>query len=476
MPSMNRSIFQKLLFSYLAVIILVIGALAAFLTHFFNNFYFEQEQQALLDMGEQVIGQVLDCQTGKITAEQLADTVRIAGSTSGSRIFVLEGENIRNLQDPNLDAKVSEESDLLPDVRKILKGETVIKKKHYSSQLNAFVVFVGMPVITGDNVSGMVLLFTPVAKINTALNQVYRIIWGTALFAFLLGGLVIFLTSRRLSRPLTTMKEAAVAIAEGDYSKEIAATNCDELDQLTASFNYMRERIQQVEKMRQELLANVSHELRTPLTSIRGFIQAILEGVVPEGDQEKYLKIAREEVDRLTRLVQDLLDLARIKSGSIKLNKEPLYIGELAIKVATEFQFIAAAKSITVETDEGLVISGDRDQIRQVMINLLSNAVKYTEQNGQIQINVRREGGRAVLKVRDNGAGIPETELEHIFDKFHRVDKSRDAATGGTGLGLAIVKELVELHNGSAAAWSTPGKGTEITIELPLVESADQRN
>jgi hypothetical protein len=189
MPSMNRSIFQKLLFSYLTVIILVIGVLAAFLTHFFNNFYFEQEQQALLDMGEQVIGQVLDCQTGKITVEQLADTVRIAGSTSGSRIFVLEGENIHNLQDPNLDAKVSEESDLLPDVRKILKGETVIKKKHYSSQLNAFVVFVGMPVITGENVSGMVLLFTPVAKINTALNQVYRIIWGTALFAFLLGGL-----------------------------------------------------------------------------------------------------------------------------------------------------------------------------------------------------------------------------------------------------------------------------------------------
>jgi signal transduction histidine kinase len=473
---MNRSIFQKLLFSYLAVIILVIGVLAAFLTHFFNNFYFEQEQQALLEMGEQVIGQVLDCQTGKITAEQLADTVRIAGSTSGSRIFVLEGENIRNLQDPNLDAKVSEESDLLPDVRKILKGETVIKKKHYSSQLNAFVVFVGMPVITGDNVSGMVLLFTPVAKINTALNQVYRIIWGTALFAFLLGGLVIFLTSRRLSRPLTTMKEAAVAIAEGDYSKEIAATNCDELDQLIASFNYMRERIQQVEKMRQELLANVSHELRTPLTSIRGFIQAILEGVVPEGDQEKYLKIAREEVDRLTRLVQDLLDLARIKSGSISLNKEPLDIGELAIKVATEFRLIAAAKNITVETDDGLVISGDRDRIRQVMINLLSNAVKYTEQNGQIQINVRRESGRAVLKVRDNGAGIPETELEHIFDKFHRVDKSRDAATGGTGLGLAIVKELVELHNGSAAAWSAPGKGTEITIELPLVESADQGN
>lgn len=468
MSYMNRSIFQRLLFTYLAIIILIIGVLAAFLTHFFNNFYFEQEQQALLDVGKQVIEQVLDCQMGKITAEQLADMVRIAGSTSGSRIFVFEGENIQNLRAPDLNAKVSQESDLLPDVRKILEGETVIKKKHYSSQLNAFVVFVGMPVITGDKVSGMVLLFTPVAKINTALNQVYRIIWGTALFAFLLGGIVIYFTSRRLSRPLITMKEAAVAVAEGDYSKEIAATNCEELDQLTASFNYMRERIEQVKKMRQELLANVSHELRTPLTSIRGFIQAILEGVIPAEDQDKYLKIAREEVDRLTRLVQDLLDLARIKTGGIKLNKEPLDIGVLAREVASEFRLLATTKSITVETDEGLVVSGDRDRIRQIIINLLSNAVKYTQPNGHIELSVQGEDGQAVLKVRDNGAGIPETELEYIFDKFHRVDKSRDTTTGGTGLGLAIVKELVELHKGSIAVWSEPGKGTEITIEFPL--------
>ena len=204
------------------------------------------------------------------------------------------------------------------------------------------------------------------------------------------------------------------------------------------------------------------------MTSIRGFIQAILEGVIPAEDQDKYLKIAREEVDRLTRLVQDLLDLARIKTGGIKLNKEPLDIGVLAREAASEFQLLAATKSITVETDEGLVVSGDRDRIRQIIINLLSNAVKYTQPNGHIELSVQGEDGQAVLKVRDNGAGIPETELEYIFDKFHRVDKSRDTTTGGTGLGLAIVKELVELHKGSIAVWSEPGKGTEITIEFPL--------
>lgn len=464
----TRSIFQRLLFTYLAIILFVIGALGVFLTHFFNNFYFEQEQEALLSLGEKVIDKVLDCRAGKITSEELADTVRIAGSTSDSRIFVVEGDSIQNLQDAELDAKTSQESDLLQDAHKVLNGETVSKRKHYSTQLNAFVVFVGMPVITDDNVSGMVLLFTPVSKINAALNKVYQIIWGTALFAFLLGGLVIFLTSRRLSHPIIELKDAAVAIAEGDYSKEIAATNCDELAQLTASFNYMKSRIKQVERMRQELLANVSHELRTPLTSIRGFIQAILEGVVPQCEQEKYLKIAREEVDRLTRLVQDLLDLARIKTGSIELDKDAFDLGDLAREAVSEFQLLAAPRTITVDVYESLLVEGDSDRIRQILINLLSNAVKYTDQDGEIHVDVKKEGGRAVIKVGDNGTGIPETALNDIFEKFHRVDKSRDPATGGTGLGLAIVKELVELHKGTATAWSRPGEGTEITIELPL--------
>lgn len=464
----KRSIFQKLLFTYLLIILLVIAALGVLLTHFFNDFYFEQEQQGLLSLGQKVIDKVLDCHAGKITSEELADTVRIAGSISDSRIFVIEGENIQNLQNAQLGDKITQESDLLPDVQKILNGEIVSKKKYYSSQFNTFVVFVGMPVITSDNVSGMVLLFTPVSKINTALDQVYRIIWGTALLAFLLGGLGIFLISRRLSRPITSLKEAAVSIAEGDYSKEIAAVNCEELDQLTVSFNYMKDRIQQVEKMRQELLANVSHELRTPLTSIRGFIQAILEGVVPSEEQEKYLKIAQKEVDRLNTLVQELLDLARIKTGSIKLNMEMFDLGELAKEVASEFQLIAAKRTITVDIGKGLLITGDRGRIRQVVINLLSNAVKYTDQDGEIQVNIQGEGGCAVIKVRDNGIGIPETELDDIFEKFHRVDKSRDPATGGTGLGLAIVKELVELHKGRITAWSRPGEGTEMKIELPL--------
>ncbi len=470
---MPRSIFQRLFLPYLTIIILVIGVLAALLTHFFNNFYFEQEQEKLLVVGQKITDYVLDCRTGKITAEELSDRVKIVGNTTGSRIFIVEGENIEKLQKPQVEQKLDElstEIDLLPDINKILNGETVSKKKYYSSQFNTFVVFVGMPITTTDQVSGMILLFTPIARINTALHQVYQIIWGTALFAVILGVLVIFLTSRRISRPVIALKEAATAVAEGDYSQEVTVTNCSELDQLTASFNYMKGRIQQVERMRQELLASISHELRTPLTSIRGFIQAILDGVVPQGEQNEYLKIVREEVDRLTRLVQDLLDLARIRAGSIKLDLNLLDAGKLVHDVTAEFSVVAEDRKIGVETDEGLFIQGDHDRMRQVLINLLSNAVKFTDPNGEIQITAKREGGQAVISVQDNGIGIPETEIKHIFEKFYRVDGSRNTATGGTGLGLAVVKELVELHKGKVSAWSSPGKGTEITFSLPLAD------
>ncbi len=470
---MSRSIFQKLLFTYLTIVVLIVGVLAVMLTRFFNDFIFRQEQQQLLAAGREAAAGVLSCSAGRITRGELNQMVDALGAATGARLFIYQGDSARKLLSAE-GGREAKEAPLLADAKRILAGETVIRKKHFSPGLNTYVVFVGMPVKSGGEVSGMVLLFSPIDQVNRTLFRVYGIIWGAALFALLAGGAVIYLTSRRLSRPVAEITEAAAALAQGDFDREIRASGDDEIGQLAASFDFMRKRLKNLEQARQEFIAAISHELRTPLTSIRGFIQAILDGIIPPEEQEKYLRLAGAESERLTRLVGDLLELARLRAGSIRLRRSPVDLLEVAGEAAAEFRLLAGRRKIAVEPHPGsgrVMVSGDRDRLRQILLNLISNAVKYTGEDGEIRIVISRQGGQVVLTVRDNGTGIPQEELQRIFEKFQRGSRAGDTSAGGSGLGLAIVKELAELHGGRVSARSEPGRGTEISVELPGAEA-----
>ncbi|MDK2881243.1 MAG: hypothetical protein PWQ99_1018 [Clostridia bacterium] len=470
---MSRSIFQKLLFTYLTIVVLIVGVLAVMLTRFFNDFIFRQEQQQLLAAGREAAAGVLSCSEGRITRGELDQMVDALGAATGARLFIYQGDSAQKLLSAE-GGREAKEAPLLADVKRILAGETVVRKKHFSPGLNTYVVFVGMPVKSGGEVSGMVLLFSPIDQVNRTLFRVYGIIWGAALFALLVGGVVIYLTSRRLSRPVVEITEAAAALAQGDFDREIMAAGDDEIGQLAASFDFMRKRLKNLERSRQEFIAAISHELRTPLTSIRGFIQAILDGIIPPEEQKKYLRLAGAESERLTRLVGDLLELARLRAGSIRLRRAPVDLLEVAGEAAAEFRLLAGRRKIAVEPPPGsgrVMVSGDRDRLRQILLNLLSNAVKYTGEDGEILVIISRQGGQVVLTVRDNGTGIPQEDLQRIFEKFQRGSRAGDASAGGSGLGLAIVKELAELHGGRVSAWSEPGRGTEISVELPRIET-----
>lgn len=468
---MFKNIFFRLLFTYLTIMVLVISVLTTLLAQFFNFFYFEHKQSELLTAGNQVRRLVDAYKAGEIGRDELTLAVNAVGSVSGSRILVLEGENAARLRllDERLARNVA--GDFAADIARILEGETVTRKKQYSSQLNTYVVLVGMPIFFKGKINGLILLFSPLYQINGTILRVYRLIWVTALISLAAAAVIIFLTARRISRPIVEMRRAAVAIADGDFSREVITGGRDEVAELGRSFNYMKNRLKQVEQMRRDLIANVSHELRTPLTTIRGFIQGILEGVIKPEQQEKYLRLAFEETGRLTRLVKDLLELAKLQAGSITLQHEPLNVVEVLKDAVEEFRLLADQRGIKFILDfspDTITISGDRDRQKQIFLNILSNALKYTNDGGNIWIRAAIELDKAVVRIRDDGIGIPEEDMPYIFEKFHRVDKSRDAASGGTGLGLAIVKQLVELHGGTISALSKPGEGTEIIINYNL--------
>lgn len=237
-------------------------------------------------------------------------------------------------------------------------------------------------------------------------------------------------------------------------------------------------RLRRLESVRKEFVANVSHELRTPLSLIKGYVETLSDPAieVPEADRRRFLGIIQKHTTRLERLVEDLLALSRLESGSPRLRKERIDLRNLMREIVDSFRSSETLSGFhfVLDLEEGLPrVEADALRIAQVLGNLLENAIKYSGDSKEIEAGMRREGDVVKTWVRDRGIGISADDLPHIFERFYRVDKGRSRESGGTGLGLSIVKHIVQLHGGVVRAESTPGKGTCIYFTLPVAERAE---
>ena len=288
--------------------------------------------------------------------------------------------------------------------------------------------------------------------------------------------------SRRVVTPIRQMMEVSRYIATGHYRERVQVTSEDELGQLAHSFNQMAASLEQIEAMRHELIANVAHELRTPLTSIKGYMEGLIDGVLP-AEPSTFQQIYRE-ADRLQRLVNDLQELSRVEAGAFQLNLQPLQMSELIPRVTERLlpQFEEKQMTLRLKLPDNLPpVMADEDRVSQILLNLIGNALQYTPDGGAITIAAHRpettkrlaDGSRAsgsqlIFTINDTGPGIPSEHLPHLFTRFYRVDKSRSRVGGGSGIGLTIVKHLVEAHNGQVWAESQgAGRGSTFSFSLP---------
>jgi histidine kinase len=281
---------------------------------------------------------------------------------------------------------------------------------------------------------------------------------------------VSFFFSRSIVAPLRAMTGASQRIAEGHYDERVTISGADEIADLGLRFNSMAEKLEQTESMRRQLIGDVSHELRTPLTAIKGSMEGLIDGVLPN-TPETFEQI-RVEADRLSRLVDDLQELSRVESGAFKLDLRSTPIARVIETAAKRLSHQFAEKQVELswKVESGLVDAMiDEDRILQVLINLAGNALQYTPPGGSVAISASSKGGHHVqVSVRDTGIGIDADHLAHIFDRFYRVDKSRSRSQGGSGIGLTIVKRLVEAHDGKIFAESDgENKGSVFTFTLP---------
>ena len=323
---------------------------------------------------------------------------------------------------------------------------------------------------------GAVIYISQVQEIYESLHEIQlQIMTWLILVAAAVIAMSMFVI-RTITRPVGELREGIAKMSAGDFSARVNVRGHNEFAELAAAFNSMTERIEQLDKSRSQFVSNASHELKTPLSTMKILIETILyQDPIDPNMTKDFLSDVNQEIDRLNRIVSDLLTLVNIDSGAARLNSSDIDIHELILEQVKRLAPLARESGIELDCSvrEAMEVTGDAVKLQQVIYNVIDNAIKYTPRGGEVHVSLSRAGKRAILRIADTGIGIPASDLPHIFDRFYRVDKARSRATGGTGLGLSIVKQIVQLHGGSILATSEEGNGTTFVVELPLTQKKD---
>ncbi|MCB2361858.1 sensor histidine kinase [Clostridium estertheticum] len=445
----KKGLFFKMLATYTIIISMSLIIIASFLSYWFQSYFFDQKKEQFLDKSYMIQGIAMKYmeRDGDATSQQVNDIITIISKYIKSDIWLTDSMGyvyaVSNKDHKEFMGKqvFGEELDQLR------QGHTFEITGPYAGVFDKTVRVYGTPIINeAGSFKGSIILYNSIDEISSPLKRVYEIIWISSIFAIIFSCIVIYYFSQKIIiKPLAEINSVARKISNGDVNKRVYLKSNDEIGELAQTFNFMADSVEKNEKNRREFISNVSHEIRSPITSIKGFIGGILDGVIPEEKEKYYLSIAYEEIQRLTRLVNDLLDMSAIEAGEFSLKIIKVDINEIirltVIKNETKIKEKRACVDVCFEEDN-LFVAGDQDRLVQVITNLLDNSIKYVNEGGKIKISSKTKGRKAFISVFNDGPQIAEEDLLHIWDRFYKADKAR-TVKDSTGLGLAIVRNII---------------------------------
>ncbi|MBR3683593.1 MAG: HAMP domain-containing histidine kinase [Lachnospiraceae bacterium] len=338
------------------------------------------------------------------------------------------------------------------------------------------VISVLAPITADFRVKGYVVIHYAMDELIAASNHIVTITYVTLLILFLLSLIILFFFTELVYRPLRKITAATEHYASGNYHYQLSVESTDEMGYLAATLAYMADELSRREDDQKKLVANISHDFRSPLTSIRGYLDAMLDGTIPPEMHEKYLGIVLNETERLTKLTNSLLTLNNLNTKGMILERTDFDINLVIKNTAASFEGTCKSKMIAIElvlTGDTLMVNGDIIKIQQVLYNLLDNAIKFSHHNSVIKIETTVKHNKVFISVKDSGIGIPKDSLKQIWDRFYKTDLSRGKDKKGTGLGLSITREIIRAHEENINVVSTEGVGTEFIFTLPRVEDDD---
>ena len=331
------------------------------------------------------------------------------------------------------------------------------------------------PIVSGDGKTvGMVMTCSMSTAMDELLEAMIRTIVMSMLWLMLAALIAVYFITERLVSPIRAMSKAAREFAGGQFDVRVQVNGNDEVAELADAFNNMAASLQSSDETRRLFLANVSHDLRTPMTTIRGYIDGILCGAIKGDMIPHYLEVISGEVQRLSRLVSSLLDITRIQAGERKFTIAPFDICEMAREIIIFSEQRLEAKNLDVVFDadrDNMFVGGDREAIHQVLSNICDNAIKFSDDYGKYIVSVKDIGTKIEVSVYNEGDGIPEEDLPHVFDRFYKGDKSRGLDKTGVGLGLYISRTIIEAHREKIKVESEYGKWCRFSFTLPRVNA-----
>ncbi|MBR4036912.1 MAG: HAMP domain-containing histidine kinase [Oscillospiraceae bacterium] len=485
---MRKSIVSRFFSAMSMVLVASISTLGVFFM-FFANRYFQADRLNLLNMC--VINaqaafddslQEKDGITTEVRRSELRENLRLISNTT-STIVILADENGRCIVCTEKN-KCSHEGSFLPtETMKALTGVDVtvqLGKSFDDIYDGAAHLSVGRAARDArGNIIGYVLAFSDASSITVFSNAILSIFMVCAGSMLTVSSIVSIVVAGRLTTPLRNISDAARRFSQGDFGARVKVDGDDEVAQLATTFNQMASFVEKNEKSRSSFVANIAHELRTPMTSIKGFVDGMLDGTIPPEMQERYLTVISDEVGRLARLTNSMLDISKLESGEFIMNVANYNIWDTIAAIAFAFENRIEDSNITLRgfAPEKIMVNADKDLIHQVVYNIFDNALKFTPENGYITFNVTEDksAGKVTVKIRNSGRGISKDALPYIFERFYKEDSSRSVHTRGAGIGLYISKTLVQRSGGDIWAESEEGQYTEFIFTVPNAKQSQPK-
>ncbi|MEB3102178.1 sensor histidine kinase [Ferviditalea candida] len=462
---MTKSFFRKMLSAYILVAVVTIAAISGTISYFMERGTYLKTEKLLQDKAAQISEWSAEMASGQLEAKDFNRQVKLLEKSSNVRVSVIRKRMVKT---SGQWFPFGEEPEWKEWVNRVLEGEEVTVKSPFRKNDRREMLIVGLPLQWNGQIAGGIFLYTPLRNIEGVVSEINRMIVLASLLVAVPAVLLLYVVSRRFIRPIILMSRSAKALSGGDFRHRVPVKGKDEVAELARSLNHMAGQLEQVEQRRRRFISEISHELRTPVTTIRASLQGIIDGVVERSEEKQFIRISLDETKRLSKLIDDLLELSSFEAKQIKMRFADIDLTGLLQQTVTQMNAKAREKGAVFRSDieDGVMIRADADRLKQVLVNLLDNALNHTRADAETGVTLRRSSlGGVKISVWDQGEGIPSEKLPHIFERFYKADESRGKS--GAGLGLTISKYIVEAHGGTLSVQSRVGDGTIFHVDLP---------